>query len=96
MVEAVELVACHVQPAELTRQRVTFGDVERYLAQLAAHHHGCTYGRCVLVSRVDGTPGLCDRQRLAASGACDQGACDALIDVIVVRAEVRRLRRPEP
>ena len=38
MVEAVELVACHVfNLAEQTRQRLTFGDVERYLAQLASH-----------------------------------------------------------
>jgi hypothetical protein len=38
MVEAVELVACHVfNIAEQTRQRLTFGDVERYLAQLAVH-----------------------------------------------------------
>ena len=38
VVEAVELVACHVfNLAEQTRQRLTFGDVERYLAQLAAH-----------------------------------------------------------
>ena len=38
VIEAVELVACHVvNLAEQTRQRLTFGDVERYLAQLAAH-----------------------------------------------------------
>ena len=37
MIEAVELVACHVfNLAEQTRQRLTIGDVERYLAQLAA------------------------------------------------------------
>ena len=34
VIEAVELVACHVfNLAEQTRQRITFGDVERYLAQ---------------------------------------------------------------
>ncbi len=55
MVEAVELVACHVfNLAEQTRQRVTVGDVERYLAQLAAHPGDCGYGRCVLAPR--GTP----------------------------------------
>src|SRR6476619_293612 len=38
VIEAVELVACPVFTiAEQTRQRLTFGDVERYLAQLAAH-----------------------------------------------------------
>ena len=49
VIEAVELVACHVfNLAEQTRQRLTFGDVERYLAQLAAHPGACGYGRCVL------------------------------------------------
>ena len=42
MVGAVEPVACHVfNLAEQTRQRLTFGDVERYLAQLAAHPGDC-------------------------------------------------------
>ena len=55
MVEAVELVACHVfNLAEQTRQRLTFGDVERYLAQLVAHPGDCGCGRCVLAPR--GTP----------------------------------------
>ena len=50
MVEAVELVACHVfNIAEQTRQRVTFGDVECYLAQLVAHPRDCGCGRCPLV-----------------------------------------------
>ena len=53
VIEAVELVACHVfNLAEQTRQRLTFGDVERYLAQLAAHPGDCGCGRCPLVSRV--------------------------------------------
>ena len=53
VIEAVELVACPVFTiAEQTRQRLTFGDVERYLAQLAAHPPDCTCGRCPLVSRV--------------------------------------------
>ena len=53
VIEAVELVAYDVfNLAEQTRQRVTFGDVERYLAQLASHPPDCTFGRCVLVSRV--------------------------------------------
>ena len=53
VIEAVELVACHVfNLAEQTRQRITFGDVERYLAQLAAHPGDCGCGRCGLAPRV--------------------------------------------
>jgi hypothetical protein len=53
MVEAVQLVTCHVfNLAEQTRQRITFGDVERHLAQLRNHSRECTCGRCPLVSRV--------------------------------------------
>ena len=53
MIQAIELVACHVSDlAEQTRQRLTFGDVGRYLAMLASHHHDCACGHCVLVSRV--------------------------------------------
>ena len=53
VIDAVELVACPVFTiAEQTRQRLTFGDVERYLAQLAAHPPDCTCGRCPLVLRV--------------------------------------------
>ena len=53
MIEAVELVACHVfNLAEQTRQRLTFGDVERYLVQLAAHPGDCGCGRCGLAPRV--------------------------------------------
>ena len=38
VIEAVELVACRVfNLADQTRQRITFGDVERHLAQLASH-----------------------------------------------------------
>ena len=38
VIEAVELVACRVfNLAHQTRQRITFGDVERHLAQLASH-----------------------------------------------------------
>ena len=102
MIEAVELVACHVfNLAEQTRQsgptatsRVTWPSWPLIPATVAVAAAGWRRG--------DSAPRLCDRQRLAASGACDQGACDALIDVIVVRAEVRRSRqvrrlgRPEP
>ena len=53
VVEASELIAADVfQSAEKTRARITFGDVQRYLAQLAGHHPGCSCGRCELVSRV--------------------------------------------
>ena len=53
VIEAVEMVACHVfNTAEQTRQRLTLGDVERYLAQLAAHPADCGCGRCVLAPRV--------------------------------------------
>ena len=49
VIAAVELVACHVfNLAEQTRQRLTFGGVERYLAQLAAHPGDCGCGPCVL------------------------------------------------
>ena len=43
VIDAVELVACPVFTiAEQTRQRLTFGDLERYLAHLAAHPPDCT------------------------------------------------------
>ena len=47
--EASELIAADVFTAfEKTRQRITFGDVERYLAQLANHSRDCGCGRCGL------------------------------------------------
>ena len=49
--EAVELPANVVNLAEQTRQRLTFCDVERYLAQLAAHPGDCGCGGCGLVAR---------------------------------------------
>jgi hypothetical protein len=53
VIEAVELVACHVfNLADQTRQRITFGDVERHLAQLASHPPDCAFGRRVLAPRV--------------------------------------------
>jgi hypothetical protein len=53
MVEAVELLACHVfNLAEQTRQRLTFGDVERHPAQLVAHPGDCGCGRYRLAPRV--------------------------------------------
>ena len=46
VIEASELIAADVfTAAEKTRQRITFGDVERYLAQLANHPRDCTCGR---------------------------------------------------
>ena len=53
VIEAVELVACRVfNLAHQTRQRITFGDVERHLAQLASHPPDCACGRRVLAPRV--------------------------------------------
>ena len=53
VVECAELIAADVfKNADQTRQRLTFGDVERYLAQLAGHPRDCGCGRCGLVSRV--------------------------------------------
>ena len=53
VIEASELIAADVfKLADQTRTRITFGDVERHLAQLANHPHDCTCGRCGLVSQV--------------------------------------------
>ena len=53
VVECAELLAADVfTVADQTRQRITFGDVERYLAQLVTHPPGCTCGRCGLAARV--------------------------------------------
>ena len=37
---------------EQRRQRITFGDVQRHLAQLAGHPRDCGCGRCPLLSQV--------------------------------------------
>ena len=51
--EGAELLAADLfKNADQTRQRITFGDVVRYLAQLASHPPDCTCGRCALVPRV--------------------------------------------
>ena len=53
MIECAELLAADLfKNAEQTRARLTFGDVERYLAQLASHPPDCSCGRCVLAPRV--------------------------------------------
>ena len=53
VIEASELIAADLfKSADQNRYRITFGDVERHLAMLASHHHGCTCGRCGLVPRV--------------------------------------------
>jgi len=59
-VVAVRVVECAVLIAadlftyvEQTRRRITFSDVERHLAELGSHHHGCSCGRCALVSPVN-------------------------------------------
>ena len=41
-----------VNLAEQNRYRITFGDVERHLAQLASHPPDCDCGRCGLAPRV--------------------------------------------
>jgi hypothetical protein len=52
VIECAELIAADLfRNAEQNRRRIVFGDVECYLAQLAAHSRGCTCGRCVHVSR---------------------------------------------
>ena len=51
--EASELITADVfTVAEQTRQRITFGDAERHLAQLASHPPDCDCGRCGLAPRV--------------------------------------------
>jgi hypothetical protein len=53
VIECAELLAADLfRNAEQTRQRLTLGDVERHLAQLASHPRDCTCGRCVLAPRV--------------------------------------------
>ena len=53
MIECAELLAADLfTHAEQTRARLTFGDVQRHLAQLASHPPDCTCGGCVLVARV--------------------------------------------
>ena len=72
MVEAVELIACRVfNTAEQTRARLTFGDVASH-RPAGRHPRDCDCGRCPLGAQGDGAAGLCDRQRLAASGAQDR------------------------
>jgi hypothetical protein len=53
VIEAVELVACRVfNLADQTRQRITFGDVEGHLAQVASDPPACACGRRVRALRV--------------------------------------------
>lgn len=51
MIECAGLLAADLfKNAEQTRRaRLTFGDVERYLTQLASHPPDCSCGRCALV-----------------------------------------------
>lgn len=52
-VEAAELIAASLfRQADESRLRITYGDVQRYLAQLAGHPPDCTCGRCGLARRV--------------------------------------------
>ena len=53
VIECAELIAADLfRNAKQARQRLTFGDVERHLAQLAAHPPDCDCGRCVLAPKV--------------------------------------------
>ena len=53
VIEAAEVIAADLfKRADQDRYRITFGDVERHLAELASHHRGCECGRCRMVSRV--------------------------------------------
>ena len=53
VIEASELIAADLfKNAEQSRLRITYGDVERYLAQLASHPRDCDCGPCALVPRV--------------------------------------------
>ena len=52
-VECAELVAADLfRIADRTRARITYGAVERHLAQLATHPRDCGCGRCWMVQRV--------------------------------------------
>jgi len=52
-VEASELIATDLfSQADENRYRITLGDVERHLAQLAMHPHDCSCERCGLLPRV--------------------------------------------
>jgi len=47
------LIAADVfRSADQNRQRLTYGDVERWLAQLAMHPPDCTCGKCWMTSKV--------------------------------------------
>ena len=49
VIECAELLAADLfKNADQTRQRITFGDVERYLARLPGHPRDCGCGRCPL------------------------------------------------
>ena len=73
VIECAELLAADLfKNADQTRQRITLGDVERHLAQLAAHPGDCRLWPLSVGAQGDGAAGLCDRQRLAASGAQDR------------------------
>jgi hypothetical protein len=53
VVECAELLAADLfRNAEQNRARITFGDVQRYLCQLASHPPDCTCGRCGLAPKV--------------------------------------------
>ena len=94
VVEAAELIAADLfKGADQNRYRITFGDVERHLAQLADHVPGCSCGRCGLVSRV-----TAQRVYAIASGWQRQVRATrvrAMRDRRSTASTVARFRRPE-
>ena len=52
MIEAVELPATSSTSPSRPARASPYGDVERYLAQLAGHPRECECGRCVLAPQV--------------------------------------------
>ncbi len=86
VVECAELIAADLfRNADENRHRITFGDVERHLAELANHPRGCSCGRCPLVSRVSA-----QRVYAIASGSGSRRAC-VFRTLVACRRPLRRL-----
>ena len=80
-----ELLAADLfRNAEQTRARITFGDVQRYLAQLASHSPDCDRGGAATVSRVSA-------QRVS-SVRCVKPGCVHCVDSIALTVADRRFR----
>ena len=88
VVECAELIAADLfRNADENRHRITFGDVERHLAELANHPRGCSCGRCPLVSRVSA-----QRVYAIASGSGSRRAC-VFRTLVACRRPLRRRGR---